>query len=69
MKKKFIAVLAVALVVTAAPLANAKATVTVTPTKNLPQKGAVVTFKFAKLPTKNGVYVEECMAPANKRSA
>ena len=66
MKKKFIAVLAVALVVTAAPLANAKATVTVTPTKNLPQKGAVVTFKFAKLPTNNGLYVEECMAPATK---
>ena len=66
MKKKFIAVIAVALVVMTAPLANAKATVSATPTKNLPQKGAVVTFKFAKLPIKNGVYIEECMAPATK---
>ena len=66
MRKKFIAVAAVAIVVMAAPLANAKATVTATPTKNLPQKGAVVTFKFAKLPTKNGLYIEECMAPATK---
>ena len=53
MKKKLIAALAVTLVVAVAPLANAKAVVTVTPTKNLVQKGAVVTFKFAKLPTKN----------------
>jgi len=66
MRKKFIALAAVALVVVAAPLANAKATVTATPIKNLPQKGAVVTFKFAKMPAKNGLYIEECMAPATK---
>jgi hypothetical protein len=66
MKKKFIAGLAIALVVAAAPLANAKAVVTASPTKNLAQKGAVVSFKFAKLPAKNGVYIEECMAPATK---
>lgn len=66
MRKKLIALSAVALVVLAAPLANAKANVTASPTKNLPQKGAVVTFKFAKMPTKNGLYVEECMAPATK---
>jgi hypothetical protein len=66
MKKKLIAAIAVALVVAAAPLANAKAVVTATPTKNVVQKGAVVTFKFAKLPAKNGVYIEECMAPATK---
>ena len=66
MKKKFIAVLAVVLVVAAAPLASAKATVTVTPTKNLSQKGAVVSFKFTKLPAKNGIYIEECMAPVKK---
>ncbi|MEJ0014079.1 MAG: hypothetical protein WDN07_00265 [Actinomycetota bacterium] len=52
MNKKLVAAIAVALVVVAAPIANAKAVVTVTPTKNLPQKGAVVTFKFAKLPAK-----------------
>jgi hypothetical protein len=66
MNKKFLTVLAVGLVVVATPVANAKAIVTATPTKNLPQKGAVVTFKFAKLPTKNGLYIEECMAPAKK---
>ena len=66
MRKKLIAAVAVALVVVAAPLANAKAIVTVTPSKNLPQKGAVVTFKFAKMPAKNGLYIEECMAPATK---
>jgi len=66
MKKKLIAAIAVALVVVAAPLANAKATVTATPTKNLSQKAAVVNFKFAKLPAKNGLYVEECMAPSVK---
>ena len=66
MRKKLIAAAAVALVVVAAPLANAKAIVTVTPSKNLPQKGAVVTFKFAKMPAKNGLYIEECMAPATK---
>lgn len=64
--KNLIAVLAVTLVLSAAPIANAKAMVTVSPTKNLPQKGAVVTFKFSKLPAKNGVYIEECMAPATK---
>ena len=66
MRKKLIAAVAVALVVVAAPLANAKAIVTVTPSKNLPQKGAVVTFKFAKMPAKNGLYIEECMAPATQ---
>lgn len=66
MKKKVIAVLAIGLVIATTPLANAKAVVSATPTKNLHQKGAVVTFKFAKLPVKNGVYIEECMAPATK---
>jgi len=69
MKKKFIAVLAVVLVVAAAPLASAKIMVTATPTKNLSQKGAVVSFKFTKLPAKNGIYLEECMAPAKKGAA
>jgi len=69
MKKKFIAVLAVALLVAAAPLASAKATVTVTPTKNLSQKGAVVSFKFTKLSAKNGIYIEECMASVKKGAA
>ena len=66
MNKKLAAVLTIALVAFAAPIANAKALVTATPTKNLPQKGAVVTFKFAKMPAKNGLYIEECMAPATK---
>lgn len=66
MKKRAIAALAVGLIIAGAPLANAKAVVTATPVKNLPQKGAVVTFKFSKLPAKNGVYIEECMAPATK---
>jgi hypothetical protein len=69
MNKKLIAALAVVLVVAAAPLASAKAKVTATPTKNLSQKAAVVTFKFSGLPAKNGVYVEECMAPATKGAA
>ncbi len=69
MKNKLIAALAVGLVIASAPLASAKVVVTATPTKNLPQKGAVVSFKFAKLPAKNGVYVEECMAPATKGAA
>jgi len=64
MNKKVIATAAVLFAIATAPFAQAKATVTVTPSKNLPQHGAVVTFKFAKLPTKNGVYIEECMAPA-----
>ena len=66
MKKKLVAALAVALVVVAAPLANAKATVSATPTKNLSQKSAVVSFKFSKMPAKNGLYIEECMAPSVK---
>ena len=66
MKQKLVTIMAIALVVMAAPLANAKATVSAAPTKNLSQKGAIVTFKFAKLPAKNGVYVEECMAPSTK---
>ncbi len=65
-KKKLISALAITLVLAAAPIANAKAMVNVTPSKNLPQKGAVVTFKFSKLPAKNGVYIEECMAPRKK---
>ena len=69
MNKKIIASLAVALVVVAAPMANAKAKVTASPTKNLSQKAAVVTFKFSGLPAKNGVYIEECMAPATKGAA
>ena len=66
MNKKIVASLAVALVVVAAPMASAKAKVTATPTKNLSQKNAVVTFKFSNLPAKNGVYIQECMAPATK---
>lgn len=66
MQKKLIATIAVALVVMAAPLANAKAMVNASPTKNLLQKGAAVTFKFSKLPAKNGLYIEECMAPSTK---
>jgi len=66
MKKTLVAAIAVVLVVVAAPLANAKALVSAAPTKNLSQKGAVVTFKFAKMPAKNGLYVEECMAPTTK---
>lgn len=72
MKKKAIAGLAVALVLASAPFApfaQAKATVSATPTKNLPQKGAAVTFTFAKMPAKNGLYIEECMAPAAKGAA
>ena len=69
MNKKIIASLAVALVVVATPMANAKAKVVASPTKNLSQKTAVVTFKFSGLPTKNGVYIEECMAPATKGAA
>ncbi len=69
MNKKIIASLAVALVVVATPMANAKAKVVASPTKNLSQKAAVVTFKFSGLPTKNGVYIEECMAPATKGAA
>jgi len=64
MKKKFIAALAVVLVVAAAPLANAKATVIATPTDHISQKHGVVAFRFSNLPVKNGVYIEECMAPA-----
>lgn len=64
MKKKLIAAIAVALVVAAAPLAQAKATVIATPTAHISQRHGVVAFRFANLPTKNGVYVEECMAPA-----
>ena len=66
MKKKVIAGLVITLVVASAPFANAKAMITATPTKNLSQKGAVVTFKFAKMPAKNGLYIQECMAPATK---
>ena len=69
MKKKIIAVLAIGLVIATTPLANAKAVVSATPTKNLNQKGAIVIFKFAKLPVRNGVYIEECMAPAIKGAA
>ena len=69
MNKKIIASLAVALVVVATPMANAKAKVVASPTKNLSQKAAVVIFKFSGLPTKNGVYIEECMAPATKGAA
>ena len=69
MKKKMIAGLSIALVIAAAPLANAKATVTATPLKNIAQKGGVVTFKFAKMPAKNGLYIQECMAPTTKGAA
>ena len=69
MKKKAIAGLVVTLLVASAPFANAKALVTATPTKKLAQTGAVVTFKFSKMPTKNGLYIQECMAPATKGAA
>jgi len=69
MNKKLIAALSVALVISAAPFANAKATVTASPLKNIAQKGGAVTFKFAKMPAKNGLYVQECMAPATKGAA
>ncbi len=69
MNKKIITAMALGLVLFSAPLAQAKATVSATPTQNLPQKGAVVNFKLSKLPAKNGVYIQECMAPATKGAA
>ena len=69
MNKKVITALAMGLVIFSAPFAQAKAVVTATPIKNLPQKGAVVSFKLSKLPAKNGVYIQECMAPTTKGAA
>ena len=69
MNKKIITAMALGLVLFSAPLAQAKATVSAAPTRNLPQKGAVVNFKLSKLPAKNGVYIQECMAPATKGAA
>ena len=66
MNKKVVAAVGLSLLILSAPFAQAKATVSATPTQNLPQKGAVVNFKLSKLPTKNGVYIQECMAPATK---
>ena len=69
MNKKVITALAMGLVIFSAPFAQAKAVVIATPIKNLPQKGAVVSFKLSKLPAKNGVYIQECMAPTTKGAA
>ncbi len=59
--------LVVGLVLTANLIAtsnsHASLKVTASPTKNLPQKGAVVKFKFSTMPKTHGVYVVECMAP------
>jgi hypothetical protein len=68
MKKTIVALLVGASLVSGG-VANASVKATFTPAKNIPQQGAVVTFKLSGLPKTHGIYIQECMAPAKGAKA
>ena len=67
-KNKIVIALAVIATTLSATTATAAIKVSFTPAKNIPQKGAVVSFKLAGLPKTHGIYIEECMTPASAQT-
>ena len=64
--KKVIAVLSVALMAISATGASAVTKVTISPQNKVSKKNPVITIKMTGLPTTNGLYVSQCMAPKVK---
>ena len=67
--KKVIAVLSVALMAISATGASAVTKVTISPQIKVSKKNPVITIKMTGLPTTNGLYVSQCMAPKVKGEA
>ena len=67
--KKVIAVLSVALMAISATGASAVTKVTISPQNKVSKKNPVITIKMTGLPTTNGLYVSQCMAPKVKGEA
>ena len=67
--KKVIAVLSVALMAISATGASAVTKVTISPQNKVSKKNPVITIKMTGLPTTNGLYISQCMAPKVKGEA
>ena len=67
--KKVIAVLSVAILAMGTTGASAATKVTISPQNKVSKKNPVITIKMTGLPTTNGVYVSQCMAPKVKGEA
>ena len=64
--KKLIAVLSVALIAVSTTGASAATKVSISPQNKVSKKNPVITIKMTGLPTTNGLYVSQCMAPKVK---
>ena len=67
--KKVIAVLSVAIMAMGTTGASAATKVTISPQNKVSKKNPVITIKMTGLPTTNGLYVSQCMAPKVKGEA
>jgi len=64
--KKVIAVLSIALIAVSTTGASAATKVTISPQNKVSKKNPVITIKMSGLPTANGLYISQCMAPKVK---
>ena len=67
--KKVIAVLSVALIAVSTTGASAATKVSISPQNKVSKKNPIITIKMTGLPTSNGLYVSQCMAPKVKGEA
>ena len=67
--KRFVAIMAVALLVISTTGASAATKVTITPQNKVSKKNPVITVKLSGLPTTHGLYLSQCMAPKLKGEA
>ena len=67
--KKVIAVLSVAIMAMSTTGASAATKVTISPQNKVSKKNPVITIKMTGLPTTNGLYISQCMAPKVKGEA
>lgn len=61
--KKVVAVLSIALLAFSTTGAQAVSKVTISPQNKVSKKNPVITIKVNGLPTKNGIYISQCMSP------
>ena len=67
--KKLVAALSIAFIAISATGASAATKVTITPQNKVSKKNPVITIKMSGLPTANGLYLSQCMAPKVKGEA
>jgi hypothetical protein len=67
--KKLVAVFSIALLAISATGASAATKVSISPQNKVSKKNPVITIKMSGLPTANGLYISQCMAPKVKGEA